>query len=77
VLVVPLVQATSIAVTMILMLLSSWQATNQMHPDDLIPLLTPVIENRTDYSKGNRLITGEAWKKIPRVRYLGNATLSF
>jgi glycosyltransferase involved in cell wall biosynthesis len=50
---------------------------NQMHPDDLIPLLTPVIENRTDYSKGNRLITGEAWKKIPRVRYLGNATLSF
>ncbi len=50
---------------------------NQMHPDDLPALLDPVVEGRTDYSKGNRLITGEAWHKIPRVRYLGNAFLSF
>jgi glycosyltransferase involved in cell wall biosynthesis len=50
---------------------------NQMHPDDLPSLLEPVLKDRADYSKGNRLITGEAWKKIPRIRYIGNATLSF
>lgn len=50
---------------------------NQMDPADLPALLDPVAEDRTDYSKGNRLVTGEAWKTIPRVRYLGNAALSF
>jgi hypothetical protein len=29
-----------------------------------------------DYAKGNRLITGEAWRLIPRTRYIGNAVLS-
>jgi glycosyltransferase involved in cell wall biosynthesis len=48
----------------------------QMDPDDLPVLLDPVINNEVDYSKGNRLISGEAWGKIPRVRYLGNAMLS-
>lgn len=48
----------------------------QMDPDDLPALLDPVVEDRTDYSKGNRLVTGEAWKKIPRVRYLGNSALT-
>ncbi len=50
---------------------------NQMHPDDLPALLQPIVDDLVDYTKGNRLITGEAWKKIPRIRYLGNATLSF
>lgn len=49
----------------------------QMDPDDLPDLIDPVISGKTDYAKGNRLITGEAWKKIPRIRYLGNAALSF
>jgi glycosyltransferase involved in cell wall biosynthesis len=49
----------------------------QMDPGDLPAILDPVVEGRTDYSKGNRLITGEAWKKIPRARYLGNSALSF
>lgn len=48
----------------------------QMDPDDLPTLLDPVVNNEVDYSKGNRLISGEAWEKIPRVRYLGNAMLS-
>lgn len=48
----------------------------QMDPDDLPALLDPVVDNEVDYSKGNRLISGEAWRKIPRVRYLGNAMLS-
>jgi glycosyltransferase involved in cell wall biosynthesis len=50
---------------------------NQMDPADLPALLTPVVEGRADYSKGNRLFTGEAWENIPRIRYLGNAVLSF
>lgn len=48
----------------------------QMDPDDLPALLDPVVEDRADYSKGNRLFTGEAWQKIPKVRYIGNAFLS-
>jgi glycosyltransferase involved in cell wall biosynthesis len=48
----------------------------QMDPEDLPALLNPVVKDETDYAKGNRLISGEAWRKIPRIRYLGNATLS-
>ncbi len=49
----------------------------QMDPADLPALLDPVVDDRADYAKGNRLITGEAWQKIPRARYLGNAALTF
>ena len=48
----------------------------QMDPGDLPDLLDPVVEGRADYSKGNRLFTGDAWNVIPRVRYLGNSMLS-
>jgi len=48
----------------------------QMDPKNLPDLLDPVAENRTDYAKGNRLFTGEAYRKIPKVRYFGNAFLS-
>ena len=48
----------------------------QMAPADLPAVLDPVVADETDYSKGNRLFTGEAYKKIPKVRYLGNAVLS-
>ncbi|RLB99740.1 MAG: glycosyltransferase family 2 protein, partial [Deltaproteobacteria bacterium] len=48
----------------------------QMNPRDLSALLDPVVEDRADYSKGNRLFTGEAYQKIPKNRYLGNAFLS-
>lgn len=48
----------------------------QMDPNDLENVLKPVIEDKADYVKGNRLFTGEAWKIIPRYRYLGNAFLS-
>ena len=49
----------------------------QMDPEDLPKLLDPVAEGRVDYSKGNRLFTGTAWRVIPKTRYLGNAVLSF
>jgi len=48
----------------------------QMDPADLPRLLDPVIEEGVDYAKGNRLITGEAWRVMPRRRYLGNAGAS-
>lgn len=48
----------------------------QMDPDDLEKVVMPVVEAKADYSKGNRLFTGEAWKIIPRHRYMGNAFLS-
>jgi len=48
----------------------------QMDPKNLPDLLDPVAENRTDYTKGNRLFTGEAYRKIPKIRYFGNAFLS-
>jgi glycosyltransferase involved in cell wall biosynthesis len=49
----------------------------QMDPKDLPKLLDPVVEGEVDYSKGNRLFTGKAWRVIPKTRYLGNAVLSF
>ena len=50
---------------------------NQMDPVDLPALINPLVENHADYTKGNRLITGEAWNRIPHVRYLGNSILTF
>ena len=49
----------------------------QMDPKDLPSLLDPVVDEEVDYSKGNRLFTGKAWRIIPKTRYLGNAALSF
>jgi glycosyltransferase involved in cell wall biosynthesis len=48
----------------------------QMDPADLPTLLAPIVEDRADYAKGNRLFTGDAWNQIPRVRYLGNSAMS-
>jgi glycosyltransferase involved in cell wall biosynthesis len=51
-------------------------ADNQMDPEDLEHLVTPVARGEVDYAKANRLFTGQAWELIPRYRYLGNAVLS-
>jgi glycosyltransferase involved in cell wall biosynthesis len=48
----------------------------QMAPEDLPAILDPVVEGEADYTKGNRLVTGEAFSKIPKVRYFGNSALS-
>jgi len=52
-------------------------ADGQMDPGDLEQLAHAVATGETDYAKANRLFTGQAWKLIPRTRYLGNAALSF
>ena len=51
-------------------------ADNQMDPQELASLVTPVARGEVDYAKANRLVSGEAWKLIPHSRYLGNAVLS-
>jgi glycosyltransferase involved in cell wall biosynthesis len=52
-------------------------ADNQMDPTDLEKIAMPVARGEVDYAKANRLISGEAWRVIPRSRYVGNAALSF
>lgn len=48
----------------------------QMNPDDMEALLEPVVEDAADYAKGNRLVTGLAFHKIPKIRFFGNSVLS-
>jgi glycosyltransferase involved in cell wall biosynthesis len=48
----------------------------QMEPAELSRLLDPIVANEADYTKGNRLFSGDAWRLIPKYRYLGNAFLS-
>ena len=48
----------------------------QMDPLDMPSLIEPILKGEADYSKGNRLFSGDAWNKIPHVRYMGNAALS-
>jgi len=51
-------------------------ADNQMDPVELGGLAEPVARGEAEYTKANRLFSGEAWKVIPHTRYLGNAVLS-
>jgi glycosyltransferase involved in cell wall biosynthesis len=51
-------------------------ADNQMDSTELEGLVEPVARGEVEYAKANRLVSGEAWKVIPRTRYLGNAVLS-
>lgn len=54
----------------------SMDGDGQMHPDDLMALLEPILTGDADYTKGNRLVNPESWKIIPPVRLFGNAVLS-
>jgi glycosyltransferase involved in cell wall biosynthesis len=49
----------------------------QMDPMDLPALCDPVALEGVDYSKGNRLVYGKAYDLMPKVRFFGNAVLSF
>jgi len=51
-------------------------ADNQMDPAELVDIAMPVVRGEVEYSKANRLFTGQAWELIPKNRYLGNAVLS-
>ncbi|MDR2354322.1 MAG: glycosyltransferase family 2 protein [Deltaproteobacteria bacterium] len=49
----------------------------QMDPIDLPNLIDPIVNDGVDYSKGNRLVYEEAYHLMPKVRFFGNAILSF
>ena len=48
----------------------------QTPPEELESLLDPVATGEVDFAKGNRLFSGEAYRRMPKVRYFGNAALS-
>ncbi len=48
----------------------------QMDPAELENICRPVIEEKIDYVKGNRLIHKSAPYVIPRARFMGNSVLS-
>lgn len=48
----------------------------QMKVDDLENIILPVCKGEADYTKGNRLISGKAFKNMPKIRFFGNAILS-
>lgn len=48
----------------------------QMDPADLVDVIEPVATGSVEYTKGNRLFQGDAWRMIPHYRYLGNSFLS-
>jgi glycosyltransferase involved in cell wall biosynthesis len=49
----------------------------QMHPDDLEPLLRPVVHEQAEYAKGNRLRYPGAHRRMPPQRWVGNLLLSY
>ncbi len=52
-------------------------ADDQMDPVCLAQLVEPLVAGRADYAKGNRFHDVEALRRMPAVRKLGNAGLSF
>lgn len=49
---------------------------NQMNPESLPFLLDPVIENRAEYTKGNRLLNPEYRGGMSKWRFVGNTILT-
>jgi glycosyltransferase involved in cell wall biosynthesis len=48
----------------------------QMHPDDLLALLAPLLLGVADYTKGDRLSHPQVRARMPLARYVGNHLLS-
>lgn len=54
----------------------SIDADGQMDVDEMIHLVTPIVDGRADLTKANRLASPAHWPAIPKVRLFGNAALS-
>jgi len=50
---------------------------NQMDPEVMPSLITPIIQNKADYTKGNRLLSPAYRKGMSTWRYAGNTILTF
>ena len=49
----------------------------QMDSSKITDLITPILRNQSDYTKGNRFFEIEAVQQMPKVRILGNLGLTF
>jgi dolichol-phosphate mannosyltransferase len=49
----------------------------QMDPEYMNDLITPLMKNEADYTKGNRFTHFKSLKYMPKARLLGNSGLSF
>ena len=49
----------------------------QMDPNDLVKVITPIIEQRCDYVKGNRFIHVDGVGNMPKVRRFASQILAF
>jgi glycosyltransferase involved in cell wall biosynthesis len=49
----------------------------QMKGEDIIKLISPILDKRADYVKGNRFLRYKNIKAMPLIRLVGNAGLSF
>jgi len=50
---------------------------NQMDPQVMPSLIDPIIQNRADYTKGNRLLSPEYRRGMRTWRFIGNTILTF
>ncbi|WP_110032469.1 glycosyltransferase family 2 protein [Hoeflea marina] len=49
----------------------------QMDPANIPALVAPILQGRADYTKGNRFFSIEDLERMPKIRLVGNAALSF
>ena len=49
----------------------------QMNPNMILKLITPILEKKADYAKGNRFHKIESVMVMPKFRIFGNVCLSF
>jgi dolichol-phosphate mannosyltransferase len=49
----------------------------QMDPNKIMQLITPILEEKADYTKGNRFKDYKSLKSMPKIRLFGNSILSF
>ena len=52
-------------------------ADNQMNPKDIPKLISPIINNECDSTKGNRFTNIESINRMPKIRLFGNIFLSY
>lgn len=50
---------------------------NQMDPDLIVSFIDPILGNKADYTKGNRLLSPEYRKGMSQWRFIGNTILTF
>jgi glycosyltransferase involved in cell wall biosynthesis len=57
--------------------IATMDGDGQMDPEDLINICNPIVENKAQYTKGNRLTFNQVKKIMPSSRYFGNLILTF